>query len=186
MRSSTCEHIHLHAVWVIPLSWDYLSWTQQSWVQTMCACRPLCNITALSMSHVYVRKKYMLKHGWGSFVFWWMQICTVIWIKMRRGSTHSHNQAFHRKWLGVLEFCVVVSPFLQFCCDLCHVYYKNIIIIIIITITFLLSLESLFCVQDKLANSRWQLIIVHVTVTMTHKILVPSVEHKIMITTWRF
>jgi len=140
--SSTRSHINLCAIWFIPLSWDYLSWTQHIWAETTWACLPLRNTTALSMSHIYiyiyicvcvcvcvcacacmracvcvcvcVGKKNMLKHGWGSFVFWWMQICTVTRIKMRGDSTHSHNQVFHRKWLGVLEFCVAVSLFLQF------------------------------------------------------------------------
>ena len=117
--SSACSHLNLCAIWFIPLSWDYLRWTQHSWATTTWACLPPCNTTALSVSHIYIYvcvcQKNMLKHGWGSFVFWWMQICTVTRIKMRGDSTHSHNQVFHRKWLGVLEFCVAVSLFLQFC-----------------------------------------------------------------------
>ena len=127
--SGARNHINLCVIWFIPLSWDYLSWTQHSWAETTWACLSLCNTTALSMSHIYTyvfvcvcvserereREKYMLKHGCGSFVFWWMQICAVTRIKMWGDSTHSHNQVFHRKWLDVLEFCVVVSLFLQLC-----------------------------------------------------------------------
>jgi len=151
----------------------------------MCVCVCVC---------VCVRKKNMLKHGWGSFVLWWMQICTVTRIKMRGDYTYSHNQVFNRKWLGVLEFCVVVSPFLQFCYDVCQVYYKNtiitttiIIIIIIITIfiiiiAFLLSLGRWCCFQDKLTNNSWEIFVVHATPTMRQKSIFPKEQHKIIIT----
>jgi len=79
---------------------------------------------------------------------------------------------------GILRGCITISAVL---CELCQVYYKNVIIttiiiitIFIIIIAFLLSLGGLCCFQDDLANSSWQALVVYATPMTRHKKHLPQ------------